>query len=124
MERESRQSEFDLTIRHRQNGKLSDRVATSTDAKAIEKALDKVARFLAIPIDGALGFSVVPRGNDRLSAGFLNGLNYFVAVVAFVAMTASVSHPSTIAAPWVIQYRSTTISRLSIVLVLKNWTVR
>jgi hypothetical protein len=30
VERESYQSEFDLTIRHRQNGKLSDRVATST----------------------------------------------------------------------------------------------
>ena len=30
MERESHQPEFDLTIRHRQNGELSDRVATST----------------------------------------------------------------------------------------------
>lgn len=30
MERESHQPQLDLTIRHRQNGKLSDRVATST----------------------------------------------------------------------------------------------
>jgi len=30
VERESHQPEFDLTIRHRQNGELSDRVATST----------------------------------------------------------------------------------------------
>ena len=30
MERESHQPQLDLTIRHRQNGKLSDRIATST----------------------------------------------------------------------------------------------
>lgn len=31
MERESHQPQLDLTIRHRQNGKLSDQVATSTN---------------------------------------------------------------------------------------------
>ena len=52
--------------------------------EAIEESLDEVARFIAMPINGTLGFSITPRGNDRFCAGVLNGINQFVAVVAFV----------------------------------------
>ena len=42
--------------------------------EVIEEALDKVERFAAMPIDGVLGFFVVPSGNDHLYTGFLNGM--------------------------------------------------
>lgn len=50
----------------------------------VEKALDEVARLVAMPVDRAWTQSVAARGNDGLGATRFDDVDQCIAVVAFV----------------------------------------
>jgi len=50
----------------------------------VEESLDEIPGFVTMPIDGTLRGSITPRGNNRLRACLLDGVDQLVTIVAFV----------------------------------------